>query len=152
MTFEYLLGKIRGHPSLSQAGPGAGGVREPLPLDRMLAAWLFWVGKGASYDQIDDFSGVAKGSLGSQGRRGSGVLGRVTEALHDLLVKGELDHEVNGGEICFPCSRAAQVRVMQEFWTMACLPGVIGAIDGCLIGTIRRREWLARGYAIVVLL
>jgi hypothetical protein len=45
--------------------------------------------------------------------RAAGAMGFWVEYqnLHDLLVKEELDREVNGGEIRFPCTRAEQVQV-----------------------------------------
>jgi hypothetical protein len=94
-TFHVLLELIMNHECMRSKGTDEGGLhnRNHDPA-RVLAAWLYWVGTAASFSQVDDFSGIASGTLGSQGSRQEakgryGVLWRVTTALHDVLFRVE---------------------------------------------------------------
>jgi hypothetical protein len=108
--------------------------REPHPVWRKFMAWLYWVGHCASFHQVDHFSGIAQGTLCRQGKRGQGVLGTVSLAMYDILVLG-MGHLRPGGEIYFPSTSNEVTEVQREFFQHARLPGVVGAVDGCLVQT-----------------
>jgi hypothetical protein len=139
-TFYALLELIQDHESMRSKGLEEGGLndRNHKP-HRMLAAWLYWVGPAARFSEVDDFSGIASGSLGAQGPRKEaqglhGVLWRVTTALHDVLFTGE-GHELNNqeGEVQWPKNPDEVMNKVAEWWQRSSLPGVVGAVDGTLI-------------------
>jgi hypothetical protein len=67
-TFSALLEFISNNKSMCSKGIEEGGLhdrnRDPA---RMLAAWLYWVGTADRFSEVDDFSGLASGTLRAQG-------------------------------------------------------------------------------------
>jgi hypothetical protein len=101
---------------------------------------LYLVGTAARFSEVNDFSGIASGTLGAQGPRKEakgqyGVLWRVTIALHDVLFKGE-GHILNDhqSEVQWPRNPEEVMTKVVEWWQRSNLPGVLGAVDGTLIG------------------
>jgi hypothetical protein len=84
-SFNLLLAELEAHPLMDVS---ASSFRAAHDVSRQLMALLKWVGANASHDEIDRFSGIASGTQARQGRRGHGVLGRVTLAMYDILVLG----------------------------------------------------------------
>jgi hypothetical protein len=130
-SFNVLLTELEAHPLMAVSEKS---FRASHEVSRKFMAWLKWVGANASYNEIDRFSGIVSGTLGKQGKRGHGVLGRVTLAMYDILVLGTGQKRPQG-EIFFPRTHHDLMKCMKEFYTHARLPGVIGAVDGCLIQT-----------------
>ena len=101
----------------------------------MLLAWCYWVGHSAKLSAVEDFSGIAEGTLKSQGARGGGILRNMTVVLHQLLVKG-IGHVRPRGEIILPTTEAELRETMEGFHGMlAPQPGLpaVFAVDGTLI-------------------
>ena len=100
---------------------------------RMLMAFLFWAGNAATFSAVEDFSGIPKGTLASQGERGKGVITNVAIVLRELLIEGKHNHIRPYGEITMPTTAAELLEVMTGFYNLAGIPGCIGAVDGTLI-------------------
>jgi hypothetical protein len=129
--FNVLLEELETHPLMNVDG-NAFRELEPHDTRRKLMAWLKWVGCNASIGDVDKFSGIAKGTLVRQGRRGQGVLGKVTMALYDILVNG-IGHNCQQGEIVFP-------RTSQEI--RDCMRGFSDML-GCQVSLVR---WTGASY------
>jgi hypothetical protein len=140
-TFYVLLDLLMNHECMRSKGVDEGGVHiRNHDSTRMLAAWLYWAGTAARFSEVDDFSVIASGTLGSQGPRQEakgrhGVLRRVTMALHDVLFKGD-GHVLNDhqSEVQWPRNLEEFMTKVVEWWQRSNLPGVLGAVDGTLIG------------------
>ena len=82
---------------------------------------------------VENFGGISKGTLASQGERGKGVIANVAVVLRELLIEGKHNHIRPHVEITMPTTAAELLEVMTGFYNLAGIPGCIGAVDGTLI-------------------